>query len=278
MMRSLFLLLLLAVLVYGTFVVLLSFYQNSLLYFPTRSVAVTPSDVGLEFEKLELKTEDGVHLAAWFVPATLPRGTILFCHGNGGNISHRLDSLLLFHRLGFDVLIFDYRGYGDSEGQPSELGTYRDVEACWRYLTQERGVAPGRIILFGRSLGGAVALYLASHETPGALILESTFTSVPDLAAKLYPLFPVRLICRMQYDSLARIGQIRSPVLIIHSREDEIIPFNHGQRLFAEAKDPKSFLELRGGHNDGFLASGQGYILGLNTFLTSFQMVIKESK
>jgi hypothetical protein len=193
--------------------------------------------------------------------------TLLFFHGNAGNISHRLDSIRIFADLGLDVFIFDYRGYGLSEGSPSEPGTYRDATAAWRWLTGERGLAPGQILLFGRSLGAAVALELATRVEPAGVILESAFTSVPDLGAAIYPWLPVRLLSRYRYDNLGRIASVRAPLLVVHSRGDEIVPFRQGQALFAAASEPKRFLELQGGHNDGFLASGVGYRRGLAEFL-----------
>lgn len=149
-----------------------------------------------------------------------------FLHGNAGNISHRLDSLRIFHGLGLDVLILDYRGYGRSEGRPSEEGTYRDARAASRYLVEARGVAPERIVVFGRSIGAAIAAALAVEQRPAALILESGFTSVPDLAADLYPWLPARRLARLHYDTRARLPHVTVPVLIVHSRDDEIISFS----------------------------------------------------
>jgi len=195
---------------------------------------------------------------------------ILFCHGNAGNISHRLESIQIFHRLGLNVFIFDYRGYGRSEGKPSEIGTYRDVEAVWQYLVEERQVSPNRIVVFGRSLGGAVAAWSANRHTPGALILESAFTSVPDIAAKLYPYLPVRLLSRFKYNTAEYLDEVDCPVLIVHSREDEIMPFSHGKQLFERARGPKEFLEISGTHNEGFITSEKRYIEGLNTFISEY--------
>jgi hypothetical protein len=248
----------------------LYFSQSRLLYYPglpSRAVEATPADIGLAFENVRLTTEDGLRLHAWFVPASAPRGTLLFNHGNAGNIAHRLDSIRLFHSLGLNVLIYDYRGYGESEGKPTEKGTYRDATAAWAYLQESRGIAPQEIIIFGRSLGAAIAVDLASRVPSAGVILESAFTSVADMAATLYPWLPARFLVRYRYDSAAKIGRIMSPLLVMHSRDDEIIPFSQGEELFARANQPKRFLQLRGGHNDGNQASHDIYMETLEQFL-----------
>jgi len=191
----------------------------------------------------------------------------LFLHGNAGNISHRLESLRVFNELGLNVLIIDYSGFGQSGGTPGERQTYADARLAWQYLTGTRGVAPERIVIFGRSLGGGVATWLATQERPGGLILESTFTSVPALASKYYPMFPMRWLARIRYDNASRLPTVRSPVLIVHSRDDELVPFAHGRELFRLAREPKSFLEMRGDHNAGFMLSGQSYRAGLARFI-----------
>jgi hypothetical protein len=259
------------VLGYAVFAVALFFYQPNLLYFPdmpTREIVATPGAIGLDYEPLTLTTSDAEKLDAWFIPADPARGVVLFFHGNAGNISHRLDSIRLFHELGLSVLIFEYRGYGQSTGRPTEKGTYRDADAAWQYLVEQRGIPPEAIILFGRSLGAAIAAELATRQDPAAVILESGFTSVPDIAAELYPWLPVRWLSRYRYDSRKLLANIHSPVLIAHSRDDEIIPYSNGEQLFAAANEPRQFLELRGGHNDGFIVSGMAYIQGLDSFIS----------
>ncbi|MCG6899614.1 MAG: alpha/beta hydrolase [Gammaproteobacteria bacterium] len=244
--------------------------QSRLLYYPglpSRTVDATPADIGLPYENLRLTTEDGVQLHAWFIPAVVPRGTLLFSHGNAGNIAHRLETIRLFHSLDLNVLIFDYRGFGESEGKPSEQGTYRDVRAAWNYLRENRGIAAREIVLFGRSLGAAITVDLASQVPSAGVILESAFTSVPDMAAHLYPWLPVGFLVRYRYDSAAKIGRISAPVLVIHSHEDEIIPYSQGEKLFTKANEPKRFLELNGGHNDGFQISHEVYRETLVQFL-----------
>lgn len=244
--------------------------QGSMLYVPSKVIEATPRNIGLAYQELTLRTRDNVDISAWYIPAENARGFVLFCHGNAGNISHRLDSIQIFHRLGLSVLIFDYRGYGKSLGSPDEEGTYRDAEAAWEYLVGTLGIKPETIVLFGRSLGSAVAAEMAMRKQEGLLIMESGFTSVPDLGKKLFPYLPVGLLSRYQYASIKKVGKIRAPKLFIHSREDEILPFEQGARLFEKAVGPKEFLFINGGHNEGFLLSGKAYTDGLETFLSHY--------
>jgi fermentation-respiration switch protein FrsA (DUF1100 family) len=244
--------------------------QGSMLYFPTKEIEATPLDVGLDYRELTLQTKDGIVISAWLIPAEDARGAVLFCHGNGGNISHRLDSIRIFHNLGLDVLIFDYRGYGRSQGSPDEEGTYLDAEAAWAYLVNDLRVKPQSVVIFGRSLGSAVAAEIALRKQTGVLIMESGFTSVPELGKKFYPHLPVRLISRYHYASIDKVGEIRIPKLFIHSPADEIIPYEQGVKLFEGAGGPKEFLRIKGGHNEGLLISGDLYIDGMKDFLTRY--------
>ncbi|MCG8434628.1 MAG: alpha/beta hydrolase [Gammaproteobacteria bacterium] len=262
------------ILIFGSFylglVVLVYFFQDKLLFLPNvpgRQLQAAPTDIGLKYEDLTLQTADGETLHAWFIPARNTRAVLLFFHGNAGNISHRLDSIRIFNQLGFDVLIFDYRGYGKSSGTPSEQGTYTDAHTAWQYLREQRGIPENNIILFGRSLGGAVAAQLAAETEPAALILESTFTSVPDMGAKVYPFLPVRLLATLNYNTQEAMKKTQCPVLVIHSREDEIIPFSFGQALYETANAPKKSLEVQGDHNTGFLLSGSAYSMGIYNFM-----------
>ena len=247
---------------------LLYIFQPKFVYFPYPDLAATPADAGLEYEDVNLVTSDQLRINGWFVPHTGSRATLLFLHGNGGNISHRLDKLLIFNRLGLSVFIIDYRGYGTSEGSPSEQGTYLDAAAAWDYLTKDRKIPGNRIILYGESLGGAVAAWLADRQKAGALILESTFTSVGDMGKHYYPYLPVKLLARIKYPTLDRIHAVRCPVLVIHSMADDIVPYTQGRKLFDAAREPKSFLEITGDHNNGFIQSGRTYSNGINEFLT----------
>lgn len=258
-----------AVIAYGLLAGVLFFAQSRLIYYPDyeRRIAPTPLDAGLAYESVNISTIDGETLHGWFVPAPAATGTVLFFHGNAGNISHRVEYLSMFHGLNYNTFIFDYRGYGDSSGAPSEPGTYQDAQAAWRYLTEERSIAPGRIILFGESLGGAIAAWLAAREKPGLLVLASAFTSVPDMAAKLYPFLPVRLLSRFEYNTLESLGSVTCPVFVAHSPSDEIVPFAQGRTLYEAAQGPKQFLELQGGHNDGFIFMRKEWAGALDEFI-----------
>ncbi|MCW8906364.1 MAG: alpha/beta hydrolase [Sedimenticola sp.] len=253
---------------YATLVAAVYLGQSSLLYLPSRTLAATPAQIGLDYEALHITTGDGVRLHGWYLPATRSRGTLLFFHGNAGNISHRLDSLRIFHDLRLNVLLFDYRGYGESEGHPDEAGTYHDAEAAWDYLVTQRGESPRRIVLFGRSLGASVAAWLAARREPAVLILESAFISVPELAADLYPWLPARWLARLHYPTRDYLAQARSPVLVAHSPQDEIIPYRHGQAVYRAAPEPRQFLPMLGDHNSGFLQTGAHYRETLEQFLT----------
>lgn len=259
-------------LVYGGISALLFFFQENLAYYPElgRAIQSTPRDHGLAYEALTLSTPDGERLDAWFVPKPQARGAVLVLHGNAGNMSHRMDTIAMFHRLGYSVLIFDYRGYGRSTGYPSEEGLYQDARAAWAHLVRERGLAPGRIVLFGESLGGAVAARLAAEARPGALVLSSVFTSAREFAADIYPWLPTRWLVRLNYDTRAALARVRCPVLVAHSPDDEIIPFKHGKKLFEAAPEPRAFLQLAGGHNDGFIFMREAWVQLLADFLSRY--------
>jgi fermentation-respiration switch protein FrsA (DUF1100 family) len=232
--------------------------QERMLFFPQtgRTLETTPDRHGIPFESLMLSTEDGEKIHAWWIPAVESRGTVLFLHGNAGNIASRIGYVRMFHRLGYSALLVDYRGYGMSTGTPSEAGTYQDAQAAWRYLRGDRDLPAAKIAVLGESLGGGVASWLAAQQQPGALILLSTFTSIPDLAAELYPFLPVRWLSRIRYDSLARLkGGLTTAILVAHSPDDEIVPFAHGKRLYEAASEPRQFLELAGSHNEAALYS-----------------------
>lgn len=269
-----------ALLTYVGVCMLTALLQSRLIYFPTRGYSNTPADVALVYDEMMLTTADGVSIAAWYAPHPTPRGSVIFCHGNAGNISDRLHSIKLLHGMGLNVLIFDYRGYGRSEGKPSEAGTYEDAEAAWRYLTETRGEAPNRVVLFGRSLGGAVAIELASRRSlephygpekpvPAALVVESTFTSLVDVGQLHYRWLPVRLLLTYRYDSIGKVPQIMCPKLFVHGRDDELIPITMGRRLYEAAAEPKQFLQTPGGHNEGGFTFSPAFTDRLNAFLVS---------
>ena len=269
-MRTFYTLLLVAAGIYVFLAALLFLFQNRMVFLadlPGRTLDATPQNAGLGFEEISITTSDGLQLHGWFVPAESSKATVLFLHGNAGNISHRLDSIKIFHELGLDTLIIDYRGYGQSEGKPGEQGTYLDAQAAWDYLVRNRGIAPEQIVIFGRSLGGAVAAKLALETTAAAIIIESSFSSALDMARRLYPFMPARLITRLKYPVRDHVSKLNIPLLVIHSRDDEIIPFSMGQVIFEAAAGPKAMLELSGGHNDGFLMNRDRYKAGLAEFI-----------
>ena len=242
--------------------------QARLVYYPSRGLVQTPDAIGLSYEDVIFTSSDGVRLSGWLVPAKQPRAVLLLCHGNAGNISHRLDTIEIFHRLGLSTFIFDYRGYGESGGKPGERGTYLDALAAWEWLVNERNVPPDSIVIMGRSLGGPVAAWIAKEHTPKALIVESSFSSIRDLAADLYSWLPARYLSRFTYSTKDYLEEITCPVLVIHSPDDDVIPYRHGQLLFDSAREPKEFLRISGTHNDGFLLSGKRYVEGLDRFIS----------
>ena len=248
---------------------MLRWIEHSQVYHPDRVMAATGAELGRPFEDVFFKASDGVELNGWFFPADTDSHrrhlAVLVCHGNAGNISHRLDTYAALLATGVSVFAFDYRGYGRSRGRPSEEGTYRDAQAAHEWLRQ-KGFADTNIIPFGGSLGGGVAAELAARETVGGLVLQATFTSVPDLAAELFPWLPVRWLGKIRYDTHSKLPGLRIPVLVMHSRMDEIIPFHHGQRNYAAANEPKLFWELKDGHNDP-LADRKHFIAGVEKFL-----------
>ncbi len=267
-----------AALVYAALVALVFWFQPKLVYFPLKGLySVTPQARGLPFEPVRVPTEDGEQLAAWWIPAPTPaQGTVLLFHGNAGNMSHRLDYAKMFHGLGYNTVLVDYRGFGESTGEPSEQGTYRDATASWQWLTQTQGIKASDIVIFGESLGGSIATWLAAQNvTPGprALILASTFTSIPDLGAQVYPWLPVRWISRIHYNSLATLQHIRAPLLVAHSADDELIPYAHGKRLYAAANEPKAFLDLSGGHNEGFVFAREDWVTAVQVFLKRYATI-----
>jgi len=248
---------------------MLRWFEHSQVYHPNRVLTATAAQLGRPFEDVLFKASDGVELNGWFFPADTnsPRAhlAVLVCHGNAGNIGHRLDTCIALLATGVTVFVFDYRGYGRSQGRPSEEGTYRDAQAAYQWLRQKRfsGV---NIIAFGESLGGGIAAELAAREPVGGLVLQSTFTSIPDMGADLFPWLPVRWLATIQYDTHSKLPRLHVPVLVMHSSADELVSYRHGQANFAAANEPKLFWELRGDHNDP-LADAQHFNAGLEKFL-----------
>lgn len=241
--------------------------EPSMIYFPTKEIIQVPSSIGLAYEDVFITTEDGAKINAWFIKNRASNKVILHFHGNGGNISHRLPLIRLLHSLPANVFIIDYRGYGRSEGKPSEENLYRDAKAAYDFLVKQKKYRPSQIIAMGSSLGGAVATYLAANEKVGGLVLLRTFTSGAVMAARMSPLYRKPIIwIRSNYDSLARIDKINCPKLIVHSKEDEIIPYRMSVALYEKASDPKKLLLLEKGRHDDLFAS-KGYIEALRQML-----------
>jgi fermentation-respiration switch protein FrsA (DUF1100 family) len=241
--------------------------ENKNLYFPTREMEQMPGDFGLEYEDVSLTTEDRVKINGWYFPSRDPKGVVLFFHGNGENISQRIDVAQFFLEHDFEVFLVDYRGYGKSRGRPSEQGLCNDAKASYDFLVNEKSKKSEHIIVYGFSLGGAVAIDLASRVDISLLIVQSSFTSTEDMGKRLYPNLPLGRFIKQRYDSILKIDKVNSPVLIIHSPEDEVIPFEHGRRLHDKALEPKAFIETSGGHCDTPHFTEQQHIQKLINFL-----------
>lgn len=254
-----------AVCIYAGLGLVLFVMQPRFVFWPHRQLVVGPERLWPGTEEVTILAADGVSLNAWYVPAEGEAAyTVLFCHGNAGNISHRVESLMHFRDLGLHCLIFDYRGYGKSEGRPTEAGMYADALAAWQWLRREKGAGPEQILIFGRSIGGVVAAHIASEvtgrgERPAGLVLESTFSTFVDMGRHYYPYMPVRWFARFRFDTVEALEAVDCPVLVIHSRQDEIAPFRLGQRVFEAAREPKRFEEIRGSHNEGFSEDAANY-------------------
>ncbi len=244
--------------------------ERALIYFPIRELAGTPASLGLAYQDVWFQAEDGVRLHGWLIPGARPL-TLLWCHGNAGNISHRLDNIQeIHHRLGIGVFIFDYRGYGRSDGSPSEAGLYRDARAARETLVRNLGIPAQQIVYFGRSLGAAVALDLALTHPPSGVILESPFLSVAAMANRTLP--ASGFLFKTRFDSLAKIGRFRGPLLVLHSDADEIVPHEHGRRLWEAASEPKAFYTIADAHhNDTYLMGGNDYWEAWRRFLSGLQ-------
>jgi len=258
------------------FALWLRWNEPNMIYYPDRHIDQTPDQVGFKYEDVTLTTSDGIRINGWYLPspemananpgATL---TVLLFHGNAGNMSHRFEKLAVLRELGVDTFIIDYRGYGRSGGKPDEQGTYRDARAAYDHLIQQRKLSPRSIVVYGESLGSAVAADLATKVNIGGLILEEAFTSVGDVGQKMFPFLPIRWLVWNKYDTLSKMPRVKVPLLIFHSRDDELFSLRHAQRLLAAANDPKQLVELRGHHNDAFLVSASIYHDALQKFFAT---------
>ena len=246
--------------------------QPNMVFFPIKELRGAPGSWGMRYEDVKITTdEEGVQLHGWFIPSPADRKTLLFFHGNAGNISHREESITIFNRAGLSIFIVDYRGYGNSTGEPSEEGVYNDARSAWNYLTDTRGIASEDIIIFGRSLGGVVATQLASEVSAAGLIVESTFSSAKDMAQHLMPYLSRLIYMRYKFDAEQTIQNVEIPLLVMHSPGDDIIPFKMGKKLFDAGNEPKTFFELRGDHNSGFKDSQPEYQQALEKYVSSLR-------
>ena len=250
---------------------MIRWFEHQQVYKPNRTLEAHGKDLGRPVEDIWLQTSDGHRLHGWFFPAEKnsrrAHQALLLCHGNAGNIGHRLHFVQAWLELGLNVLVFDYRGYGRSEGKAGEEGTYLDAQAALGWL-QQKGFARENIVVLGKSLGGGVASGLALRESFGALILQSTFTSIPDLGCELYPLLPVRRLHRIKYDTVNRLPKIKTPVLVTHSRSDDLIGFHHAETNFNAAAGPRMMLEIAGNHVSVIEDGREEYLAGLEKFLS----------
>jgi fermentation-respiration switch protein FrsA (DUF1100 family) len=264
---------LLVVIAYLGLLLLLRLNESRLIYFPgaQRSLLEAPAHLALPVQRVTIPTDDGLTLVSWAIPAgeSSTGRWLLICHGNAGNLSEfdRPVHYAGLRRLGLSLLAFDYRGYGESGGVPSESGLYRDAQAAYRYLRESRGVPAEKIMVFGHSLGSAVAVDLASRVPVGGLILEGALTSVIQRGQELYPFIPVRWIAGSRFSSIEKIGAVAAPKLFLHATGDEVIPVSHGRRLYDAAPPPKTFVELQGGHGDAFDVDSANYFGAIARFL-----------
>jgi fermentation-respiration switch protein FrsA (DUF1100 family) len=248
---------------------MLRWFEHSQVYHPTHSFVANAGELGRPYEDAVFTAVDGTKLHGWFFPGTTnsphSRQVIIVCHGNGGNISHRVDLCGTLLETGVSVLSFDYRGYGRSEGRPSEAGTYADAEAAYDWL-RGKGFAPEHVIAYGESLGGGVATELAVRRPTGGLILQSTFTSIPAIGAELFPWLPVKWLSRIQYATSRKLPSIKVPVLVMHSKDDGMIAYHHAETNFAAANQPKLFCEINGNHNYPLMNRSR-FMRGIEDFL-----------
>jgi len=243
--------------------------EEKFIFYPVATIERTPRDVGLNFDDVFFTTPDGVRLNGWFVPYPGAKVTLHWSHGNAGNISHRVENIKLLHeKVKINVFIFDYRGYGRSEGRVSEEGTYIDSQAALKYLHSRKDVDPKRVVFFGRSLGAAVAAELAAREKCMALILETPFASIREMARVAFPLIPIGGLLRIRYDTVDKVKKIKVPLLVLHGDRDDIVPYEQGKKVFEAAPEPKEFYTIRSArHNDTYAVGGEPYFAIIKDFI-----------
>lgn len=245
--------------------------QDSLVFHPTKEIVATPANWGMAFSNEQFWASDGTQLNGWFLPGNPGKPVVLFCHGNTGNISGREPMLSIFSELGVGVFIFDYRGYGKSEGKPFEEGTYQDAMAAWSFLSEIKKIPADNILLFGRSLGAGVVTHLAAklRIKPKGVVLMSPFTTLPDAGQSVYPFLPIRWLSKYHYPNVKNIKKIDIPLLIFHSKGDEMVPYSQGRALYRAANSPKKFVDVQGGHNDAVILSRTEILRGLRNFFST---------
>ncbi|MCM8819309.1 MAG: alpha/beta hydrolase [Candidatus Omnitrophica bacterium] len=261
-----FLLILVSLLIY------LKWFEKTKVFYPTKTVTATPKIFGIEYQEIFYETEDNIKLYAWFCKKDNLLPTILYCHGNGGNISDRVEIIKLFFDAGFNVFIFDWRGYGLSGGKPSEKGLYIDVVSSYNYLVNKLNISPKNIIVYGESLGSVAAIYLSARKSVSLLILNGAFSSAYDMACTIFPFLPrfiLKAILSLKFDSISQIKNINIPKLFIHSKDDEIVPFALAEKLFKEAPLPKEFYITEGLHNDA-LSLNEDLIERIKNFIGKY--------
>ena len=243
--------------------------EDRIIFHPSAEIIQTPQRAGLEFQDIFFTTADGVRLNGWLIPRREARVTLVWFHGNAGNISHRVENIKLLHdKVQVNIFIFDYRGYGRSEGSISEAGTYQDGVAALELVGKQLRVEARHLIIFGRSLGAAVAAEMASRFDSRGLILESPFVSIREMAKSVFPLLPIGSLLQTRYDNLEKIVKIKVPLLVLHGNRDEVIPFDHGKRVFAAAPGPKNFYTINGAsHNDTYFVGGDAYFHRIRSFI-----------
>ena len=256
------------ILTYAAFLLL---FENKIIFHPSPypDGFWNPTSLGVPAQDIYFESEDGVKLHAWFIPTPKPVATLLWFHGNAGNLSHRLDNIQRLKRLNLNIFIFDYRGYGRSEGVPNEKGIYKDSRAAYKQVLAMDGVSVDSLFFFGRSLGGICAVETAMNHPARGLILESVFTSSADMSRTVFPLIPLGWAVRSKLDAVGKVPHLKLAKLFLHGTRDEIVPYDLGRKLFEKAGDPKEFYAIEGaGHNDTYILGGVGYFDALNRFIT----------
>lgn len=252
-------------------------FIESQIFFPDPVIAMEPTEMDLDYEDIQLTTEDGVKIHGWLIPAANARALTLFFHGNAGNISHRLDNVRRLHDIDLSVLIVDYRGYGRSEGAITEKGLYKDAMAAYEYAAEYASKNGLKLVVFGRSLGGVAAVYVASERPCSGVILESTFTNLSSMASAHFPIPGVGSMLSERFNSIGRIAAIKAPILFFHGNRDNIVPYELGRRLYGAADTKKEFVTLEeAGHNDTYLVAGKDYFDKWSAFIDSLPGVSEQ--